>query len=204
MQRTWGREPLSSKIRVSAFDEDTSLTLDEEQSRAAFVSGNHSPAADQEPSGNHFRDEISATQRQRRQQSVRAPNELTSSNPYMGQRQQNRRGEWNDLPGDDESEYELQPQYTLSDPATHYDPYGSEFSGHDTSYRSQTAGASLGRLPSTKMPTVPRIQLSDPAVADMGSRSESKMEPAPIPPPHAEGTAAAARKDVPLQGDVQK
>jgi hypothetical protein len=202
MQRTWGREPLSSKARVSDFDEDTSLALDEEQSRAAFVSGNHSPPADQQPSGNHFRDEISATQRQRRQQSVRAaglPNQLASNNSFEGQRQQGRRGEWNDLPGDDDSEYELQPQYTLSDPATHYDPFGSEFSGHDTSYKSQAAGASVGQLPSTKLSAVPRIQLSDPAEGDIGSGSESKVDPAPIPPPHVEGTATVARKDVPFQ-----
>jgi hypothetical protein len=198
-QRTWGREPLSGRTRVPNFDDEVPLRQDEEQSRTTFVSGHNTPPG-QQSSGNHFRDEISASQRQRRQPSTRTgvpPKKPVGSDPFAGQSANRRNDEWDDQ--DDSEGYELQQQYTLSDPPTSYDAYATNLGAQDTSYRSHSAGPPVGRLPSMRTPTGAKVPmaLAESADGDMGSGAGSKLDSGPPPPPpHAEGVLAIPRKDL--------
>ena len=151
-QRTWAREPLSGNPRIHDFDDQIPLAQDEEESRTTFVSGQNSPPAGQQVGGNHFRNEILAAQRQRRQASTAAvpPSQQSGINPFGGHIEHGRNDAWDD--DNDSEEYELQQQYTLSDPPTQYDPLATNLGAQDTSYRSQSAGPPVGRLPSMRSP----------------------------------------------------
>jgi diacylglycerol diphosphate phosphatase/phosphatidate phosphatase len=160
-QRTWGKD------RAAIRPEDTisgyeATRVDTEQP-ATFIPAESSPEIGGGSTGNHFRDEIAKSQRERRQRSQRTG---PSGSTVPGRNEP----PWEELP-DEEEGYELQPQYTLSNPNTsgagYYDSFGADLANQGTAYHSQTSPAA--NSPPKPMPSI--------------SGSRSAVRPGDVTPP---------------------
>ncbi|KAF2402870.1 acid phosphatase/Vanadium-dependent haloperoxidase [Trichodelitschia bisporula] len=203
--RSWGRDPSQQPQEVFY---PMPVPQDEEQGKAELVSGRHSPPSEAGgDSGNAFRSEISS-QRQRRQPSLmRGPSSAYSVDPsrvgsppvpplpssYNPQQpgyipystrpvaRASPQNDWVESDDEPDSDLELQPQYTLSNPSPG-DPLFRQGSltGQDTAYRPQPAP--LERLKSVKAQGAQGVPS---AVAENSEYSESDAPPPP--PQHGDG-----------------
>jgi diacylglycerol diphosphate phosphatase/phosphatidate phosphatase len=168
-QRTWGRD--REAVRNEELTGYEPTRVDAEQP-AAFVPTE--PAGDAAGStGNHFRDEISTSQRQRRHRSHRGGGGPGGSR-FHGRDET----PWQEI-AEDEDGYELQQQYTLSNPnppgTGYFDPYNADLANQGTAYHSQTATAA--RSPPASPPSGPTARPLD----TLGHSTEpSQSHPVPV------------------------
>ena len=220
--RSWGREPVAPPEITRATDSAEPLRVpipkpaDEERGAASgYSSPTAPPNMGDEHSGNVFRQQISASQRRRAEDSYRggpssaysAPQRgpsnvssnistytstLPASNPFSAPTvHRGRQGDGYDYSSSEDDEgYELQPSYTLSNP--HGAPQGPYDPVHDTSFGGDTAYHAPVALP---VPTSPPATTRKPVTAaPTGDLAEtSKSPPPPEPPAHASGTTGGAK-----------
>lgn len=156
--RSWGAEPQRPSERLNEGVEPlrTALatTVDEEQPKVAGYTTATATDTGDEHNGNVFRQQISTSQRRRADQdaahhgaqsssySASQPPTLHPTNPFSsGSRSRTHDDYWVSSSEDEGNGFELQQQYTLSDPHAQegrggaYDPMAVSFAAEDTSYR---------------------------------------------------------------------
>jgi diacylglycerol diphosphate phosphatase/phosphatidate phosphatase len=174
--RTWGRDPLGKRDADYVYGYQEPVVTSTEN-----VVLTTAPA-----SGNHFRDEISKSQRHRTVQSPRRaahtgdisearfntnpPPPVPAHAPRTPREQ-----EWEDVTvrdGTTPEEYELRPQYSLSGPSGHqlYDPYHTAQGAEETVYRGGGVPPTnpVARLPSMRTPEGAKVF---PASSKPGSKA---------------------------------